>query len=67
LEDVDSVSCPSAVDSEEAVCVTLHRVSIRVHCHEDFVELEAGATEIKKSLGKREEWTYYMAKPPKTV
>jgi hypothetical protein len=43
-------------------------VSVRVHCHEDFVELETRAAEIRKSLGeKREGGTYYMAKPPNTV
>jgi hypothetical protein len=30
LQDIDTMPCPSAVNSEEAVCITLHRVSVRV-------------------------------------
>jgi hypothetical protein len=28
LKNIDSVTCPSAVDSEEAVCVTLHGIFV---------------------------------------
>lgn len=41
LQDIHAVSCPSAVNSEEAICITLHRISVGVQCHEDFPELES--------------------------
>lgn len=67
LENVDAVSCPSAINSEEAVCITLHGVSIRIHCHENFPELESGAVEVRDGFIEDETITYYIAKPPKTV
>lgn len=35
------MTSPSAVYSEEGIGVTLHRVTIGIHVHEDFPELEA--------------------------
>ncbi len=67
LEDIHTVSCPAAVDSEEAICVTLHGILVRVHCHEDFPELESRAAQISDWLHEKQDVTYYMAKPPKTV
>ena len=43
LEDVDAVSSPATVYSKEAVCVTLHWISVRVQGHIHFPELESRA------------------------
>jgi hypothetical protein len=67
LQDIHAVSCPSAVNSEEAICITLHRISVGVQCHEDFPELESGAVLVSNSFSESKGGTYYIAKPPKTV
>jgi len=40
LEEINAMACPAAENAEEAVCISLHRVLVGIHVHEDFPELE---------------------------
>ena len=53
LENIDSVTCPSTVNSEKAVGVTLHGIFVGVHGHENLPELESRAAVVSESLQNR--------------